>query len=793
MILPKLKIGRKSDRNYFDWSHDVNTTSDFGFCQPTLVKSLIADSKVKLKTSSFVRLSPLPVPTFGRISVKQHTAFVPYRDVFLAYDAFQAQKSVQSGIRSYVPDEADTLTTSQMFSFLVWMSYYMSKHHTQPLGNCMPFRMCMFSDVNTTLREPLDYDHYYHENYVDPLNNADAVALKSSAQVKTAMDMYNQIFGNYYDSEAEEYVRSFFYSWLQNNGYLYSNDIDSDFNYGSDQDYVNPSWQLFTNYGVHKPYNAPLAYSDNMFGGAAQIYTLNSDNDEAALSEPITLQNADFVFDISDSISGLKARVYYTDDDWTDYVDISYHKVFVCFRLTSFGRRLFKIFNACRCNLNVIDVDMDMTDLLSYYKVWFDKYNPGRNYQWLDTHAYYVIHHMYDFGYPTRDILFRDKVSIGGNDYSLNLFRNRFMNFLVDLGNCFYCLPIDNITVATPDPVENLEASQIEREINVENNDGTVVGTKPIIDVSQPYASSQDPNLALSGGLGIKLLQRIYHYVNKNSILGARIDAYLKAHNLGSPLPDSLVLGDSDFSVFVEDQYSSAETAQGYLGEFAGKAKQFNDGESLHFETANAGTLVQLTCIVPFGGYVQAGKIGKRFRFDFYQALYDSLGKQVLSNYEVNSRDFFMRGYENTVFGFVPQYFNEKVVNNLANGGFAFRSQRATFLPYSLDRIFNESKLEYKHDKYTIGSLLDHDVYVETPYFTEPAHLVPDEELRFIGKYEMFGNYNRIFYDTTGLTDNFILQIYHDFDAFCPMKPVSESFDAFDPDTDNGHVNVSHA
>ena len=46
-------------------------------------------------------------------------------------------------------------------------------------------------------------------------------------------------------------------------------------------------------------------------------------------------------------------------------------------------------------------------------------------------------------------------------------------------------------------------------------------------------------------------------------MLGARVNEFLKAHNLGSELPESLVLGDTDYSVMVEDQFSSAETAEG--------------------------------------------------------------------------------------------------------------------------------------------------------------------------------------------------------------------------------------
>ena len=76
---------------------------------------------------------------------------------------------------------------------------------------------------------------------------------------------------------------------------------------------------------------------------------------------------------------------------------------------------------------------------------------------------------------------------------------------------------------------------------------------------------------------------------------------------------------------------------------------------------------------------------------------------------------------------------------------------------------------------------------------TKGVDLIADEYLRYIGRSDGFGNYNRIFYDTTGLTDNFIVDIVHEFKQYSPMKPVSESFDTFDDDVDNGSIQISHA
>ena len=77
--------------------------------------------------------------------------------------------------------------------------------------------------------------------------------------------------------------------------------------------------------------------------------------------------------------------------------------------------------------------------------------------------------------------------------------------------------------------------------------------------------------------------------------------------------------------------------------------------------------------------------------------------------------------------------------------------------------------------------------------FLDGVTLRPDEEVRYIGKDESFGNYNRIFYDTTGQTDNFIVFIDNNVKMFAPMKPISDSFEAFDETQDTDTVEVSHS
>lgn len=117
--LPKIKIGVQSRKNYFDLSHDDETTSDFGFCQPTIVRSMVAGSSSTLHTSIGVRLAPLPCPTFGRIKLKTYNYFVPMKEVFEGFDYMMSHESVSSAFGSYIPDKAPYIDSKNFLSFLL--------------------------------------------------------------------------------------------------------------------------------------------------------------------------------------------------------------------------------------------------------------------------------------------------------------------------------------------------------------------------------------------------------------------------------------------------------------------------------------------------------------------------------------------------------------------------------------------------------------------------------------------------------------------------------------------------
>ena len=167
--IPRISIGRKEKRSFFPLEHDVNTTSDFGFCQPTICKYVTKDTKISIKSKTYIRLAPMPVPTFGRIQVLEHTAFVPMTDVFEAFDYQQANKTVSSALRSYIPQTTDYCSNTFLLQLLLTKCYQLSDYYNTDFNRFLselPFRFnfvfdaALFTDLNGTAK-------YIHDMYLD--------------------------------------------------------------------------------------------------------------------------------------------------------------------------------------------------------------------------------------------------------------------------------------------------------------------------------------------------------------------------------------------------------------------------------------------------------------------------------------------------------------------------------------------------------------------------------------------------------------------------------------------------
>ena len=89
-LFDKIKVGSVKSST-FDLSHNQVTTSDFGYLIPICYRDMVPNDHFTVRPDIFVRLAPLAVPTYGQITCRVHSFFVPYRILFPHWDAFITQ------------------------------------------------------------------------------------------------------------------------------------------------------------------------------------------------------------------------------------------------------------------------------------------------------------------------------------------------------------------------------------------------------------------------------------------------------------------------------------------------------------------------------------------------------------------------------------------------------------------------------------------------------------------------------------------------------------------------------
>lgn len=111
LSIPKISLTR-SGKNYgkFDFTHDVNTSSDFCFVQPLMCKLLAPKSSASVKVSSFVRMGAMVTPTFGRVSWRVYHQFVRCADLFMPFENMLSGQSYNTSAKSYVPTSVPVIS-----------------------------------------------------------------------------------------------------------------------------------------------------------------------------------------------------------------------------------------------------------------------------------------------------------------------------------------------------------------------------------------------------------------------------------------------------------------------------------------------------------------------------------------------------------------------------------------------------------------------------------------------------------------------------------------------------------
>lgn len=297
----------------------------------------------------------------------------------------------------------------------------------------------------------------------------------------------------------------------------------------------------------------------------------------------------------------------------------------------------------------------------------------------------------------------------------------------------------------------------------------------------------------------LNIMKKMYHWVNKNTLIGGRIAEYMRVHFGSDVLEDhkSNFIGNSNINVNISDVMSNSDTHTQTndgrrLGEYGGKGVGFGSSNDLHFKADVFGYWITLATIVPDSTFFQGldANLLHTTPQTFFTPTYDAVGFQVtpracfVGDSSVEST-LSGKDYDNHAsVGYIPRYTEYKVAQNVLNGDVTLRSTKNAMLPYTLDKYISDDEVTGK-----INASGGYSEY----YLLPNRNSVPaaSTEWRYIGKYGWLSNFNRIFYlneetnvwedydyeEDRNRTDNFVVHNIMNIKMLQPMLQVSDSFE----------------
>lgn len=722
-IVPKIKVGlAAARREKHNLSFDCSTTANIGSCQPTMCREMIPNSKFKVKVSSLVRLASMPLPTFGRMSLRHYHAFVPYVDIWQPFDAMMSGQHYKgTNSASFIPSSVPYFTMQSIIPFIA--SY--SDISIAPVSNLdKPYTLTndltCYDGTVYTYGEGDDYEyHTYKEAY-------DAAQAHDLSLIKTAWNavrLGTNIFG------ASVATQNLFE--------------------------LRPQGNEDREYGVLNLGSFHAIIRGNQDGNSLIIAKDNAQNATIFADfsmTPISAEGADLI---------TKVGNYY-----------------LLLKFKPFLKRLRTIFIGLGYQFSPYDVqNQSVLKLLAYYKTWFNLFSPVREKAFVDTDCYWLIKRLSEVNGVD--------ASGGTGDPS------RWRSFITSLAKeCYYYLPMDYFSMSVAKPQQTMQDGNF--SLNSLAGGSTASSSYLSDDVSvNPNAAGAAVQFSTSNvsPMTLKLAFQMLKWANKNTVIGRSVRQYLKVHfgvDDVNAIDDGGVyrIGSSRTNIQISDVMSTAESEQGYLGEYGGKGIGYGDSEIFDFSTDKFGVWITITCVVPESGYYQGYLKENRHlnRYQFFNPEFDAVGYQVLERGEVmddyncdsdtwNPRSEYQRS---GAFGLVPRYSEYKVGRNIVNGDLSLIGLYNSMSPYTLDRRFAGGSYS---NKGTGDSQAGMYRQIVKPAFV-PS--VVYDAFRRIDPTDHIGQYNRIFNYGGNDLDHFIIHNIFDVQVFAPMKSLTNSFDTVD-------------
>ena len=748
----KVQVNKSNSRSYVHNYRVTNsTTCDFGFVQPLFTRQLFnsnSKGKVSIKGTlgQFMRLAPMPFPTFGEVKLDTLAIGVPIEQVYPAWASFMSGKDFQYGQTiAYYPTKLP-FVTNQELTRLLYGNFAVSKTYANaPISSVSSLKSSSKASLFSNNTDSSEVSFDFTNLSLLPFDIL-------SKECRHIYDVNNKVLPSSY--------------------HVFKSD-------GFGEIVVSlPTMAIFFDFFDGK---ISENYVKSLLG-----YPVSS----ASVSKKVV------------SVSSSSTDDAFASVQSSDYVELT-NNGFTCYTLSSKGKALRKALIGLGYNLSMDDeTEMSILPMLACYKGYFDNFYPNRGIDWNAT----VCHNLIDeiaVG-NTSDVVDDSNCFVLFTAFLQQELSSMYSTHAMD----FISLHSNNVangnnpfkeSVGIPNSYETGLSWQ--EQPSYKATQGTQVGDKPITSQGDAGAHPIIPKDRDITSWSVQFLLALQKYVNKDSIIGNRVKTWLKSH-LNQDVFNS-IYNTADFvsrnsiDVAISDINSNASTDTAELGSYAGKGIASGNNMSFYYECSTASIFIIFAYISPTTGYYQGSDctLAMLDKWSMPTSEFDAIGYELtprsvlFTDNGISCCRHYPEGqtfdpnnfvcHNNDGFGFMPRSSVWKYAKNIVNGDMSLRSKRSTYKAFYLDR---EIVLRYAS--------------IERQYPDNPDNLnkviriklnkspLASAAWQYISRYDYLSNYNRIFYNAGNETlenqnvdDNFILHNMIDFTEINSLKPLSISYD----------------
>lgn len=761
--MTKIRISKTSGKLYSHAYRFTNsTTANFSFVQPLCCRFVYPKGSIKGSLKQFMRLSAMPRPTFGDITMNNVCSFVPIEDVYPAFSSLMSELPYTTAAGSSVVPQSMPYVTPRVLNSILTTS-------------TTTFHSCDATVYNISVGT----------------NPAVPASSKASAFASSSVENIESVDIMPY----AEYKEKFYSAYISDQMPVIVSGIDNIC-----------VFDAFMS-RVFKAVEASKLTDDE----AERAYLFHFyDIDKPSVTRASNVEDVNAFMKFKDSYD------YFV----VNYTDANTHTL-TCYRFTDLGKQLRKIFLGLGYTYSRDDTThLNVLPLIACYKAFYDRFIPARDIPFTATSAFGLISYIEQN--PSQIECGFSPNSIGSH----NLF-GAFSAFVVNcLANMFstqdvnfYSLhmrTLDNGFKASAPSTIPIGDMQILS--SVDDPSSPVIFPKSTPD-GTPIITASTPISAVS----LRLLQKMYGYLGRNSLIGNRIEQWAKLH-LDSDVFNNLfkrssVISSNTFHVQIGDIDATAGTRSetttdgetvvngNVLGDYAGKG--IGSGELKFKASFNTyGYFIVLSWIDPQTSMYQGtdAQLCALTKYEVPQSEFDALGYELTprscvwtdndislwNDKQASSEVSDVLIDNNKAFGYVPRYSGFKYAKNIVNGDFSLNSQQNSMESYYLDRKLTSRQMNVKYSKLSPEKTA---VFVTNAFIPQAS-----EQWRYTQRYDWLSNYNRIFVNSSAfkyypflsgvvlpgnllsdyhwpMDDNFYLHCVFDITENTPLKPLSQSYD----------------